>query len=77
VSVIKSYFYHYEYETPKSYQHILFESMTGITGVILITTILLMAVTSLKFVRRRCFQVFGYSHMFLFPVFFTMLLLHG
>ena len=45
---IKENFHHYEYDTKRSYTEILFGSLTGLTGLILLIVILLMAITSLK-----------------------------
>ena len=36
-----------------------------------------MAITSTKWVRANYFQVFGYVHMFFFPIFCTLMLIHG
>jgi predicted ferric reductase len=74
---IKSHFHNYEFDEKISYTHVLFGSLTGLTGVILLVVILAMAVTSLKWVRRRWFQLFGYVHMTLFPIFFIWLMIHG
>ena len=74
---IKKNFHHYEYDTKRTYVEILFGSMTGWTGFILLIVIVLMAVTSFKCVRTRWFQVFGYTHMLLFPIFFALLMIHG
>ena len=74
---IKANFHHYEYDKKVTYFEILFGSMTGLTGFISLIVILVIAATSLKCVRKRWFQVFGYTHMTLFPIFFIALMIHG
>ena len=75
--VIQENFHHYEFTTHRTYAETLFGTMTGLTGFISLIVILLMAVTSLKCVRKRWFQVFGYTHMILFPIFFVWIMIHG
>ena len=77
VEEIKEHLKHYEYHEKKEYHELLFGSLTGITGVLLLVIILLMSVTSLKCVRRRWYQLFGYTHMTLFPMFFIWIMIHG
>ena len=57
------------FDTRPTYFELLFTTIPGVTGLILITVILIMAITSTKWVRMNHFQVFGYTHMFLFPIF--------
>lgn len=60
-----------------TYAELLFTTLPGLTGCILITTLTVMAITAMKCVRMKCFQVFGYIHMALFPVFLIVLIVHG
>lgn len=60
-----------------TYNGLLFGTLTGVTGIILLISILAMAITSLRCIRSKCFQVFGYTHMALFPVFLLTLVIHG
>ena len=60
-----------------SYIQIATTTIPGITGIILELTIITMYLTSLECVRRKCFQVFAYCHMLLFPVFFFGMIAHG
>jgi hypothetical protein len=36
-----------------------------------------MAITSTHWVRQKHFQLFGYTHMLLFPIFLIVLIIHG
>jgi DMSO/TMAO reductase YedYZ heme-binding membrane subunit len=58
-----------KFDEVPTYQELLFGTLTGITGVILLVIILIMAMTSLECVRKKWFQLFGYTHMALFPIF--------
>ena len=63
-------------ETP-SYGRLLTQTIPGVTGMILWSTIITMWVTALEYVRRRKFQIFAYVHMTLFPVFIVGMCVHG
>ena len=59
-----------------TYEYLLFGTIPGLTGVILIITILLIWILSLPCVRRRKWEVFSYSHV-LYWVFLIGMVLHG
>lgn len=60
-----------------SYIELATTTIPGITGVILWLTIIIMWATSVECIRRKCFQVFAYFHMALFPVFIIGMCVHG
>ena len=60
-----------------SYVQLLFTTIPGITGIILFLWLMLMAITSMRCVRMKWFQIFGYIHMTLFPIFMIALIIHG
>lgn len=74
---INSHLLYYKFNEKPSYLQILFTTLPGLTGVMLLVIILLMATTSMRCVRMKRFQLFGYVHMALFPVFLALLLIHG
>ena len=63
--------------TAPTYGEILFETIPGITGWIMLSIIILMAITSMKWIREKWFQVFGYIHMMWFPIFLIAMIIHG
>jgi len=63
-------------ETP-TYFELLFTTIPGVTGIVLLLIIIIMAITSTKWIRMKYFQLFGYTHMLLFPIFWTTLIFHG
>jgi NADPH oxidase 1 len=71
-ALIKKHFDH----TP-TYMELLFKSIPGLTGVILMVVIAIMFFTSLDFMRRRYFQLFSYVHVLLFPIFLIASFVHG
>lgn len=59
-----------------SYDELLFHTISGITGVILLLIITFMYITSLDFFRKKHFEYFSYSHtLWIFYIIF--LILHG
>ena len=66
-----------EFDDNPTYVGLLFGTLPGITGLMLLTIIWIMAITSTRYVRHRCFQVFGYTHNILFPIFCALLIIHG
>ena len=60
-----------------TYPKLLFTTLEGITGLILMISIIAIAITSLRWVRIRWFQIFGYTHMLFTPIFLTTLAIHG
>ncbi|XP_060570439.1 NADPH oxidase 4-like [Ruditapes philippinarum] len=60
---------------PKIYS-IVFGTVTGVTGILMTLILLMIFLTSLKVVRRRCFNTFWYSHR-IFVVFYLLFVFHG
>ena len=60
-----------------TYAELLFTTIPGTTGIILLIIIGAMCVTSLEWVRKRAFQLFSYSHVILFPLFIILTIVHG
>jgi len=65
------------FERTPTYSELLFQSIPGVTGLILITVITIMFITSLDVFRRKYFQLFSYTHMALFPIFLMATFVHG
>lgn len=52
-------------------------SIPGVSGILLWIIIIVMYITSLEVFRRKCFQVFAYTHVILFPFFILGMIVHG
>jgi putative effector of murein hydrolase LrgA (UPF0299 family) len=65
------------FDEKPTYVGLLFTTIPGITGLLLLAIIIIMAITSLQWVRQNYFQVFGYTHILLFPIFLIALIIHG
>ncbi|CAI2365677.1 unnamed protein product [Moneuplotes crassus] len=66
-----------DFDEAPAYWELLFCTLPGITGLILLFVICAMAITSTRCIRMNYFQIFGYTHMALFPIFLITLLIHG
>ena len=60
-----------------SYSEILFATIPGVTGILLLIIITAMMFTSLEKVRRKYFQVFAVTHVICFPLFIILTIIHG
>jgi len=60
-----------------TYSELLFQTLVGLTGIMLLLIIVIMWLTSFEFIRKKYFQVFAYTHMILFPFFFFGMIAHG
>ena len=61
----------------RTYLQLLFLSIPGSTGIVLVILMLAMAFTSMQWFRQRYFQIFSYIHMISFPLFLVLLIAHG
>ena len=61
---------------PVTYPKLLFETVPGMTGLILLLGFLLMLLLSRKIVRNKCYELFWYSHH-LYIVWLIMMHFHG
>ena len=68
---------HKEFDEHLSYQEILFTTIPGTTGIILLIIITTMCFTSLEKVRRKYFQLFATTHVICFPLFIILIVVHG
>ena len=68
---------HKEFDKHLSYHEILFMTIPGVTGIILLIIITMMSLTSLEKVRRKCFQLFATTHVICFPLFIILIVVHG
>ena len=68
---------HHDFNGEKTYAQLLFLSIPGSTGIVLVIFMLAMAFTSMRWFRKRYFQVFSYIHVFCFPLFLVLLIAHG
>jgi NADPH oxidase 2 len=68
---------HYEFSSKKSYAELLFWTVPGLTGVILLLIIILMGVTALQKMREKWFQLFSFVHVIGFPLFIILTVVHG
>ncbi|CAI2376895.1 unnamed protein product [Moneuplotes crassus] len=60
-----------------TYSELLFQTYPGITGLLLLVVTITIGITSLKCIRQKRFQIFGYTHMVLFPIFLLLFCIHG
>lgn len=60
----------------KDYNSLVFRTIPGITGIILVIILSLMFLTAFEFVRRRNFELFSYIHSLYF-IFIIVLYIHG
>lgn len=67
----------HDFSSEKTYNQLLWLSIPGSTGVILTLMMVAMALTSMKWFRKRYFQTFSYIHVFCFPLFLLLLIIHG
>jgi DMSO/TMAO reductase YedYZ heme-binding membrane subunit len=67
----------YDFPHTMTYTELLFETIPGITGVFLVIISIVMAVTSLKWIRKRYYQLFSYTHVILYPIFLALIIVHG
>ena len=77
VSKINEALTHYEFDEHKSYPTLLFTTVPGITGILLLLIIIAMGITGTSYVRQRCFQAFALVHVFGFPLFILLIIVHG
>jgi hypothetical protein len=77
LDVINAIFSHKEFKHHKSYAELLFWTIPGLTGIILLFIITVMAITSTERVRRKYFQLFAAVHVFGFPLFVILTIVHG
>jgi len=66
-----------EFKSHKSYAEILFTTIPGITGIMLLIIICTMCITSTEHVRRKSFQLFATVHVICFPLFIILIVVHG
>ncbi|KYQ90113.1 superoxide-generating NADPH oxidase flavocytochrome [Tieghemostelium lacteum] len=71
---IKCFHPHYDHR-PSAY-HLIFASLPGITGIILIVILTIMVFTSLKSFRNKHYEGFYYTHH-LFIAFYIVIIIHG
>ena len=67
----------HDFSGEKTYSELLFFSIPGSTGIILFIMMFLMAITSMKWFRKRYFQTFAYIHVVCYPLFLALIIVHG
>lgn len=68
---------HKRFKAKPTYAELLFTTLPGITGIILLLIIVLMSITSTNYVWRRHFQMFSLVHFIGFPLFMILMVVHG
>ncbi|KAK4871803.1 hypothetical protein RN001_015927 [Aquatica leii] len=68
-------YFHATHILPK-FHYWAWETMTGITGIILTCILIIMCLFAQSFVRKHLYNWFWYTHN-LYPVFFVFMVLHG
>lgn len=68
-------YFHPTHELPK-FHYWAWQTMTGITGIILTVIMILIYVFAQPFVRKHLYNWFWYTHS-LYPIFFIFMVLHG
>lgn len=54
---------HYDFDHTMTYSELLFTTLPGVTGIMLLVIILVMAFTSMKWFRNLFFQTFAHIHL--------------
>ncbi|CAI2380621.1 unnamed protein product [Moneuplotes crassus] len=67
----------HNFDGKKTYAELLFLTLPGITGILLIIIIIAIAITSTSWFRERYFQTFALIHVAGFPLFLGLIILHG
>jgi len=68
---------YYQVEEHKSYAELLFTTVPGITGILLLLIIVAMGITASQKLRSKYFQLFSTVHVFGFPLFIILIVVHG
>lgn len=68
-------FFHSTHEIPK-FHYWCWQTITGVTGILLTLLTALMFIFALPFARRQLYNAFWYTHS-LYPVFYLLMILHG
>ena len=68
---------HHEMKEHKPYHLLLFTTLPGITGILLLIIITVMGITATQWVRQRYFQLFAVMHVIGFPLFILLIIAHG
>ncbi|XP_046428297.1 dual oxidase-like [Neodiprion fabricii] len=68
-------FFHSTHEIPK-FHYWCWQTITGITGVVLTILTAVMFLFSIPLIRRRLYNWFRYTHS-MYPIFFILMILHG
>ncbi|PNF15893.1 Dual oxidase 2 [Cryptotermes secundus] len=68
-------FFHSTHEIPK-FHYWCWQTITGVTGILLTLLTALMFIFALPLARRRLYNAFWYTHS-LYPVFYLLMILHG
>lgn len=68
-------YFHATHELPK-FHYLCFQTMTGITGIILTLITAIIYTFAHKIAREKLYKIFWFSHSF-YPLFYIFLLLHG
>ena len=77
VDEINDVFKHNEFKSVKTYPELLFTTIPGITGILLMIIIFAMGVTAMQCVRHKYFRVFSIVHIIGFPLFILLIIAHG
>ena len=77
VNEINDVLTHHEFDEHLTYEQILFTTLPGVTGLILLFIITFMSITSTEKMRRKHFQLFAVVHTFCFPLFILLIVAHG
>eukprot|EP00058_Branchiostoma_floridae_P020949 XP_002606439.1 hypothetical protein BRAFLDRAFT_67691 [Branchiostoma floridae] len=68
-------FYHRSFDLPK-FHYWLYETTTGMTGVLLVLLLAVMYVFSTQYARRYVFKAFWFTHN-LYPILYILTIVHG
>ena len=74
---INAYLMTKTFKEKPSYAYLVFCTIPGTTGLILLFIITCMTIFSLKRVWKRCFQVFSLVHFIGTPLFLILIIVHG
>ncbi|GFT66944.1 hypothetical protein NPIL_295941 [Nephila pilipes] len=68
--------FHLNPQNPPKFPYWLFQTITGITGALLVIVLSLMYVFAIQFARRHVFNAFWKTHN-LYPILYILIILHG
>lgn len=77
LEIINKDLMYWRFKSRPTYAELLFATIPGITGIILLLIITLMAICSSQWIWRKHFQLFSIVHLVGAPLFVILMVVHG